>query len=273
MCIRDRESTIEVSGQVQIYADSDLCFLNQYGEYTSRLEPSHFGINQSPDATIDWSLSKMNFRKYYPYNGYRGHHDPERIVLTKGSVVIINGVQPSTIKSTCAGVHLSESLGHIIVNPTELSNKTILDSAIDRRIKVEPDKNNDRPYLIDGGEEDNETLGLIGHLMDQKVKESKYEKLVEKFDKDHGTQFRSIQSSQWSSLYRQMSVRSDDADISNIFKNGGYLRSGQREAKWESGQVRALETFVSSISAPKKRQELLRRIAKEYCRIQKTAKQ
>ena len=115
--------------------------------------------------------------------------------------MIIKGVQPSTINGTCAGVHLSEGLGHIIVNPAELSNETILDSATDHRIKVEPDKSNDRPYLIDGGEEDKETVGLISHLKDQKVKESNYQDLVEKFEKDHGTQFRSIQSSQWAGLY------------------------------------------------------------------------
>lgn len=67
-------------------------------------------------------MSFLRSRRYSPYNAYRRHYDPERQVISRGSVLRYQLPRPLEADTASAlesgiGLHVEAGLGHVAVNP------------------------------------------------------------------------------------------------------------------------------------------------------------
>jgi len=102
-----------------VYAESNLCFLNAFGAYS--WQPTGKQLTGT-NAAIDWEKSKVWFHQYAPFNGKRKTFDAERLIIKKGSVFVFKTqveVGHEQLQQG-VGVHRTEGLGRILVNPSFL---------------------------------------------------------------------------------------------------------------------------------------------------------
>jgi hypothetical protein len=83
----EKESEISINDTLVIYAESDLCFLDSFGQFTG--VPTGEDLTGSVENIILWDKSNIRSRKYPVWNGKRQSKEADRIVIEKGSVFII----------------------------------------------------------------------------------------------------------------------------------------------------------------------------------------
>ncbi|MEM1119925.1 MAG: hypothetical protein AAGJ18_05715 [Bacteroidota bacterium] len=105
--------------QLVIYAESNLCFLNQFGQSTFKPSVEDFGLSS---GTIDWTASQLRTYSYSPWNFKRNTTDTQRNCLQKGSVLVIKDIAEIDLAQLPdkVGVYQAEGLGRVIYNPTFL---------------------------------------------------------------------------------------------------------------------------------------------------------
>lgn len=108
--ISEEKNEIEKIETKYIYTESDLCFLNKYGEFTA--EPTAEQLTGNSEAKIDWQKSQIRTRRYAPYNNHRKNRDPERLIIEKGSVFILK--KAVEIEFSKKGCFQTEGYGKII---------------------------------------------------------------------------------------------------------------------------------------------------------------
>jgi len=95
-----------------VYAQSNLCFLDKYGQPTFQPPAEALGIT---GGQIDWKLSQIRTYSYSPWNGKRNTTDTQRDCIAMGSVFYVSGKTILTTNSV--GEYQAEGLGRIIYNP------------------------------------------------------------------------------------------------------------------------------------------------------------
>jgi CRISPR/Cas system CSM-associated protein Csm3 (group 7 of RAMP superfamily) len=117
-----------------LYAESNLCFLNEYGEFTATpsIEQLTGTVEQLTDKTdskikIDWENSQVKFRTFAPYNFHRKNYDFERLIIEKGSVFVFSqDVEFNTdFLNKGLGCFKTEGYGKVLVNPDFLNKKEV----------------------------------------------------------------------------------------------------------------------------------------------------
>lgn len=115
------------AGEMLIYAQSNLCFYDEYGQTT--LQPTVEQLNLPAGSKINWSKSQIRTRVYQTWNRKRFNRDADRQIIERGSVFFVE--TPSSVSleefSIGLGSHQAEGLGKVIVNPSFLqsSNATL----------------------------------------------------------------------------------------------------------------------------------------------------
>jgi len=101
-----------------IYAKSDLCFLDEYGQFTTT--PSSKDLSGNEENRIIWEKCQIRSRKFPVWNGIRRSKDSDRIIIEKGSVFTIqlSKAVSDNFYEKGIGVLISEGYGHVIVNPS-----------------------------------------------------------------------------------------------------------------------------------------------------------
>ena len=144
------ESKQSVEKQLLIYAESNLCFLNNYGQSTFQPKPSDFGIQGLDDISlrkegygIDWNDSQIRTYSYSPWNTHRNTTNSQRDTIAKGSVIVINLKDDIDVLSlkTQVGEYTAEGLGRVIYNPEFLKADNegkwlFIVKEIEKKIKV-----------------------------------------------------------------------------------------------------------------------------------------
>lgn len=109
-----------------LFLASDLC-LEENGIYATKLKASHFGFDNN--VNIDWEHSFIRTRKYSPWNAFWNRRMRERQVITKGSVITLEGpIDSNELKNEFKkgfGLYREEGLGQILVNPDFLSTERL----------------------------------------------------------------------------------------------------------------------------------------------------
>lgn len=116
--ISEEESSDALLGkEAVLYALSDLCFVDQYGQYTAI--PTSENLTGSPKNEIIWQKSHIRSRKHPVWNGRRQSKDADRIIIEKGSVFVvkINESVSENFFNQGVGVLRAEGFGQIQVNP------------------------------------------------------------------------------------------------------------------------------------------------------------
>jgi hypothetical protein len=125
--ITENEALIFPAGEMLIYAQSNLCFYDEYGKTT--LQPTVEQLKLPVGSTINWSKSQIRSRVYQTWNRKRFNRDADRQIIERGSVFYVE--TPSSVSSegfsVGLGSHQAEGLGKVIVNPSFLqsSNATL----------------------------------------------------------------------------------------------------------------------------------------------------
>lgn len=97
-----------------VYAESNLCFFNEYGQTTFQPEPKDLGLS---GGQICWKKSQIRTYAYSPWNGIRNTPNTQRDCILKGSVFYVkDGVVPED-KTKSIGEYQAEGLGRVIYNP------------------------------------------------------------------------------------------------------------------------------------------------------------
>ncbi|WP_100629777.1 hypothetical protein [Algoriphagus formosus] len=231
---------INLTGRTVIYAQSNLCFINNFGQTTALPEAEQLtGISESE---IIWEQSQIRSRKYQSWNGTRNSKDADRIIIEKGSVFVVNLKRPidSDFFEGGVGSYKSEGFGKVLVNPDFLpvegvnlgfsfsSQKKavssfelyadVVDEAIDVVIKTLKNREN-------------------LHSFDQEVKSE-----VKGFLENHRHYFKMVSKSQWGTLraYAKqcLTLQAFDALVfgnSDVKGLEGFVYKGSSQNQWKVG--------------------------------------
>ena len=221
-----------------IYAESNLCFFNEYGQATFQPNPADFGLKE---GRIRWDLSQIRTYSYSPWNGHRHTTSKQRDCILKGSVIVIEGVQNEDVNSlpTQVGEYLAEGLGRVLYNPT------ITESDKDGKWKIKPQEiktvsQRSIPINLDA-----ELSSQLAQLLRAKAKAMEKErligeKIVELMQK-HKNEFKNITSSQWGTIRQYAGQKKNVQELINFLfhESDGFLFSGvSAERMWNKGRAR-----------------------------------
>ncbi len=100
-----------------VYAESNLCFFNEYGQTTFQPKPEDLGFS---GGKICWKKSQIRTYAYSPWNGIRNTPNTQRDCILKGSVFYVKGCVVPEKKTENVGEYKAEGLGRVIYNPAFL---------------------------------------------------------------------------------------------------------------------------------------------------------
>ncbi|MEA3448147.1 MAG: hypothetical protein U9Q98_06820 [Bacteroidota bacterium] len=231
--------------QLVVYAASNLCLLNEYGQPC--LTPKLEDFNLENIATPNLRDTQIRTHTYSPWNSKRNTTDTQRNVILKGSVMVFDLDEEVSIDDlpTSVGEYQAEGMGRVIYNPEFLVfNEEGISDIKFKDIKKGNDENSDNKT------DKVLTHTKLGNLLAAKRKELNEEKEIgEKihdvltsddyqmfFDKD-------ISNSQWGEI-RSMATQEKDIEelIFELFgevhkktkNNNGYLMHGVAAEKvWD----------------------------------------
>ena len=104
-----------------VYFNSRVALVDKEGN--PQLTPSieNLGLDS---GVIDWGKTQLQYGSYNPYNYKRKTKEYTRVVLNKGSVVVLKGVEENSDKLLNGiGIYLSEGFGEVLLNPKFLEAK------------------------------------------------------------------------------------------------------------------------------------------------------
>jgi len=215
-----------------IYAESNLCFLNEYGEFTAR--PTGEQLTGNPNAEINWEKSQVRFRTFMPYNYYRQNWDAERLIIEKGSVFVLkNDVD---IDNSEKGCFVTEGYGRILVNPGFLKEKFY-----NKKPKEKPDTQ--KPVDEKNYPETNNSF--LKKLIDKKKDQDlliEIQKEIDDFTKKNKFS-KSITSSQWSRAYNMGKRAYNTDDLIRILDE--ELFKGKSKEIWKENDQKIIKKFIN----------------------------
>lgn len=97
-----------------VYAESNLCFFNEFGQTTFQPEPKDLGLS---GGQICWKKSQIRTYAYSPWNGIRNTPNTQRDCILKGSVFYVKDAVAPEGKTDSIGEYQAEGLGRVIYNP------------------------------------------------------------------------------------------------------------------------------------------------------------
>ncbi len=225
-------SSFKTAGYVLVYAQSNLCFNNHYGQSTLQPTAAQLGV---PSGTINWEKSQVRTHSYSSWNFKRNTTNTQRDCILKGSVFY---VEKETFKNETSqvGSHQSEGLGRVIYNPVFLkegADKPI--AGFDFKQKV------NNALATDGKELGINAKTTLGKFLRQKQELKKVELTISKSIQEeiYSTRreiqnLKKISSSQWGGIRAYASKAKDmDALYNQLFdKDAGYLTHGVADEKY-----------------------------------------
>ena len=236
--------TIDDKKYLYLYAKSRLVLTDDYGVNSYTPNIASLGFKKEDNVKIDWDKSQIRTSRYTPYVGSRRNFDPERLVIDKGSVVVIDvtqGFDENTFAQRMQkplGLYISEGHGEVLVNPEWLLKKEV--TFTDASSKK--DNNNKK----DASDYSSALNTWLGTQREASQKESELLEAVNTFIDNNDVKDKKAQWGQIRSLCRQ--AKDTDALHDSLFStnevNGhpkGFLRHGRGLDKWSDKLISNLE--------------------------------
>ena len=112
-----KETTIspDEKGEVWLYAETDCAFFDEFGIPT--LQPNPIALGLPEGSTIDWEKTQIRTKQNALWNQKRNALDPEKLLISKGSVWVSRVPTSFTVKSKPVGAYTAEGLGRLVYNP------------------------------------------------------------------------------------------------------------------------------------------------------------
>lgn len=227
--INEKEK-IDFSGELVVYAKSNLCFVNEYGSYTA--QPTGEQLCGDKDATVLWDKSQIRTRNYKTWNRKRNNKDADRLIIERGSVFVISltNKTDSSFFEKGLGNHIAEGFGQVIVNPAFLQSDS--EKLKYRFQNYELDFA--RSSVVEKGGNDDLIFNTLLNISTRSNLDSQIDKKVNEFVKKYEVKFHGLSKSQWGVLRnygKHLSKKEDFIEIVFDTKNG-FVYSGQSENDW-----------------------------------------
>lgn len=229
------EISIPSTEQLIIYAESDLCFLDKYGQPTITPTAQDFGFPQGFEIRYD--KSQIRSRMYAPYNFKRKTRECDRLIIQKGSVFIIEGKENKavTLPSDAVGLYRNEGFGQCIFNPHFIQADPI-SGKLSTELRQQKNQQATKPVysVIEQGENDTLLLNWLAEQYSEIHLKSFRNKWIEDFLEKHKYRYSDVSKSQWGEIRSKAeTINSPDDLFSFLFdKNNGYIMHGQRSKDW-----------------------------------------
>ena len=236
--------TINAEQYLYLYAKSRLVLTDANGinSYTPSIES--LGFEDSDAVSIDWAKSQIRTSRYTPYVGARRNFDPERLVIDKGSVIVVEIGREFNIEAFSKriqrpiGLYISEGHGEVIVNPSWLLAKNVIFTPNTNATSTDTSTNPSNP--------------LNNWLTSQRAtRDSELDLLkdVQEFIEDNASV--KNKKSQWGQIRSRCRASKTNEDIylslfSEEIENGhkkGFLLHGKAEKKWDNGLIEKLKSM------------------------------
>lgn len=206
-----------------LYANSRLALLDTYANPSYDLKDLCEGIT---DENIVFEKTQLKFSSYTPYNSKRGVRDYERVVIDKGSVIVLKGINKKYIQKIINGIgaYLSEGFGNILINPSFLTEETFKLKYVSRQNEASSSK-----VKI--------TDELVMFLENKKI--TKYEDIlltkdVNDFIEKNKTLYQDVNNSQWGRV--RSICNSNTTECKKTLRE--YIKSGK--VSWKEAQIDTL---------------------------------
>ena len=219
-----------------LYAKSRLVLTDENGinSYIPSIES--LGFEKDSNVKIDWHKSQIRTSRYTPYVGARQNFDPERLVINKGSVIVVE--VPSGFDTTIfaeriqrpIGLYVSEGHGEVLVNPEWLLAKKVSFTRVSSDVSATttPDHNN----------------SLNTWLKKQREAQEKEATLLSEvfaFIQANNVKYKKSQWGQIRSLCRQ--AKDSNALYDSLFEGDrGFLTHGKALKKWDSKLIENIKS-------------------------------
>jgi len=228
----DAQPSQDHSSASLIYALTDLCFLNEYGDTTA--QPSALQLTGDASCKIDWDLSQVRSRVYQNWNGKRGARDTDRIIIQKGSIFYVKGGNKLSADFFNVGIgsFKAEGFGQVLINPDFLNSTDEVLPFVFHEIKKENNPLDAYPD-IKQNQVDIQVLALKNLVKRDKSSET-IRTVVLNFKRIHKNKFSSINNSQWGMLggYAAQALNAEAFGKMVFDPNIGALHRGASEPVW-----------------------------------------
>lgn len=244
----------EYKNELLIYAQSNLCFYDNFGKSTALPTVEQLvGVGQ-PNAEINWAKSQVRSRNYQTWNGKRNNRDADRLIIESGSVFFVELKESinSSFFINGIGSHKNEGFGSVMINPDFLMSMT------GNLEKVELDISSN--YTYKGSLEDDLVLQCLENRQKRNDFDYTIDKKVNRFIKDNYDVFKGISNSQWGALrnYAKHSINVDTFEILAFSETVGFLKRGKSEIEWRKyGRRDKLKNYLDNLLEDKKPHEYL----------------
>ena len=240
---------LEYKDELILYAQSNLCF---YINGKSTAQPTAQQLTGVDSATIVWAKSQVRSRNYKTWNRHRNNKDADRIIIEKGSVLVVQLKESisSEFFEKGIGSHKNEGFGDVIINPDFLAGETSklpyslnkVEQQYEEHFAVKNEAKAKDMYMLDCLQAREE-----GNSFDAKI-----DKLVNEFKQKFEKDFDGITKSQWGTI-RNFGKNANSYQVFEklvfLQPDFGILYRGQSEPDWRKKDRRGkLETFVKHIN-------------------------
>lgn len=256
----------EKRNEVLLFAQSNICFLNKFGQNV--LVPDaemlqDFGF--PPDSTIS-PKSKVRYRLYQSWNSKRFNRDHDRQIVEAGSVFIIRlpDNAPAFEVPPFIGSFQNEGFGAIQIDPEFLKSSSILldfklngDSEIQEKFVEKQTPNHYYPDVetADTKTANEQLLSLLKQRLKRHIQYQDVDGVVNDFVKKNAMLFEQVLPSQWGVL-RNVANGSNSDDILKKILFGfdgqepiGFIYKGKSAGQWNKGAEK-LKSFLFGDKQP-----------------------
>ena len=240
---------------IVIYAESNLCFVNEHKQTTFQPEASDFGIT---GGTINWEKSQIRTYSYSPWNNKRNTAATQRDVILKGSVIVIDITNKADIESLPKqmGEYNAEGLGRVIYNPEFIDYRENGIWEWEGKLKhlQEDNKDNQGRFTeIEISKVKTPLAKILAKKNNTVLKEKNIsDKVINEMRSDNAKKLRTnkITKTQWGAIREKAThVKDIDQLIKQLFEPGtGYLTHGvAAERIWDKQRGAKRDTLKSII--------------------------
>lgn len=228
----EKDPEIPINKNLVVYAESDLCFLDSFGQFTCI--PTGKDLTGRDENTILWDKSQIRTRKYPVWNGKRQSKEADRIVIEKGSVFLlkIKTAVPENFYKNGIGVLKPEGYGQVILNPDFLPiGPDQLQETLSRPSEF---KIQSQYSLIKGLPE---SYNLISALKSRKSADDINQQVklaVDQFIKESKNVLKDPNKSQWGTIraYAKQAANFDSFWKMTFEDELGFIHRGKSENQW-----------------------------------------
>jgi hypothetical protein len=252
---------LKANTEIVLYAESNLCFVDEYGQFT--VTPSAQQLGFSDSAKIDWSKSQVRHRFYAPWIVKRSARDADRWIIEKGSVIIVHSeVEENVDLSKGVGIFRAEGYGKVLVNPDFLTVNNI---------KLTDGKLTTKNYKIPNSSKDAKVKALLDFRREKFNPDNVISKTVAEFIRDHEGEFKNISSSQWGQV-RNIAQNVNETNVLDVLlfnKDVGFFYTAKRKNEW-SRKVEKLKSKLDTINTFEDKKSFLILLSSEMAKTVKT---